>query len=235
VISKLVGSPMHEFAISTTIKVYVPEIVVQLKDFYADYLEDLGSYPSIYIHLKVLAQRLNEGVQEKEKSVLTEISNYHKDYLGKKELIDPKEFTLEDCQQTIANEYGFPDWLTLAQQTQKPYNLNFEHAVSLLLSGNLTSLTELITDKPQLLQTRSQYGHQATLLNYAGSNGVEFWRQQVPSNLPEITRFLINAGADKSATMKVYGGHYNTYELVVTSAHPEAAGLMEEMKEALQG
>ena len=77
---------------------------------------------------------------------------------------------------------------------------------------------------------RSQYGHRASLLNYAGSNGVEFWRQQVPLNLAEIVIYLLEAGADKNATMKVYGGEFNTFELLTTSIHPLRARIMEEMK-----
>jgi len=59
---------------------------------------------------------------------------------------------------------------------------------------------------------------------------VAFWRQQVPLNLVAITEFLLEAGADRRATMKVYGGAFDTYSLLVTSVHPLAAGILEEMK-----
>ena len=87
-----------------------------------------------------------------------------------------------------------------------------------------------IRDSPYLLSATSSYGHQATLLHYVASNGVEFWRQQVPMNLPAITSYLLSAGANRDATMKVYGGDFDTYALLVSSAHPLAVGVLEEMK-----
>ena len=53
---------------------------------------------------------------------------------------------------------------------------------------------------------RSQYGHSATLLHYAGTNGVESYRQVVPLNLAEIVDFLIAAGADQHSKANIYGG-----------------------------
>ena len=214
-------------------KAYIPNLISELKEFYKDYLHDLASYSNIPTHLDALAQRMHIGIKENQPSILSEISNYHKDYLGKIELIDPQHFSLNDCRQTIAHEYGFTNWKTLSNKSDLQYNYKFEKAINHLLEGNLTALKNLITNNPDLLTARSKYGHQATLLNYAGSNGVEFWRQQVPLNLPELVLYLLEAGADKTATMKVYGGEFNTYELLSTSIHPLKAGLMDEMKSIL--
>ena len=215
-------------------KVYVPEIVVELRNFYGNYLYDINSYSSIQEHLGAIAQRMYEGIKQNLPFIKTEISNYHKDFLGKKELIDPNLFSLIDCQQTIANEYGYQNWEEVNQYSKINYNNIFENAVNLMLEGNLIALKNLIEENPNLLTLKSKYGHEATLLNYAASNGVEFWRQQVPMNLPEIVSYLIEVGVDKSATMKVYGGNYNTYELLITSIHPLKAGILEEMKVLLK-
>jgi len=211
-------------------KIYIPSIVKELQDFYGELLYSIDSFPNIPTHLTALAQRLSEGVQQSHPAIFSEISNYHKDYLGKKERINPNSFSLADCQQTIANEYGFSNWKAVQQLGNLQYDFKFEQAVNLLLSGKITTLKELITAHPYLLSTTSPYGHQATLLHYVASNGVEFWRQQVPLNLPEITSYLLLAGADKETTMKVYGGDFDTYALLVTSAHPHGAGIMDEMK-----
>lgn len=67
------------------------------------------------------------------------------------------------------------------------------------------------------------------LLHYVASNGVELWRQNVPRNLPAICEMLLLKGANASAKMSVYGGYYDTLSLLLTSAHPKAAGLMDEL------
>ena len=121
-------------------KPYVPSIVVQLKDFYGDKLYNIGSYSTIQSHLSVLAEHMYEGVQENHNAIITEISNYHKDFLGKEEEINKHSFSLADCQQAIANEYGFTNWQELSHNTNQPYNKKFELAINLLLDGNLSLL-----------------------------------------------------------------------------------------------
>ena len=214
-------------------KIYIPSIVQELQTFYGELLYSPTSFLNIPSHLAALAQRMYKGVQEQESVIFTEISNYHKDFLGKKEKINPLTFTLEDCQQTIANEYGFSDWEAVKQLGDVQYDFQFERAVNLLLAGDSPTLQQLITQYPYLLSATSSYGHQATLLHYVASNGVEFWRQQVPMNLPAITSYLLSVGTDIDARMKVYGGNFDTYALLTSSAHPKAAGILEEMKEIL--
>ena len=213
--------------------VYVPEIVNELKEFYEDRLVDLKSYDTIHEHLSAIAIRMYEGIKQNLPFIKTEISNYHIDCLGKEQLIELNQFTLKDCQQTIANEYGFPTWEILHRQTDIEYNYSFETAINLMLAGDFAELKNLITSEPILLTQRSNYGHKATLLNYAGSNGVEMWRQQVPLNLAQIVKYLLASGADISATMNVYGGEFDTYAMVSTSIHPVKAGIIEEMKVVL--
>lgn len=63
------------------------------------------------------------------------------------------------------------------------------------------------------------------MLHYVAANGVEDCRQRVPSNAPEIVRCLVVHGADVSARANMYGGEQTTLALLLTSAHPRAAGL----------
>ncbi len=215
-------------------KLYIPDHVNELQKFYGSLLYDLDAFPTIISHLAALAQRMLEGVRKNAPCIIQEISNYHKDYLGKISKIDNRSFSLNDCHQTIANEYGYSDWTEVEQLAKVKYNLKFERAVTLLLEGELSALEKLISAQPELLSTRSNYGHKATLLHYTASNGVEMWRQQVPYNLPAISNILIESGAIKGATIPVYNGEFTTYELLVTSIHPLQAGIMEQMKDLLK-
>ena len=212
-------------------KVYKHQIINDLESFYEKRLTAYVEFPIIKNHLSELANHLYKGVQAKVPAVYSQINNYNSNYLGKdvKELQN-LQLTLADCQHTIANEYGFKNWKAVQDLKNLKYNFLFEKSVNTLLEGNLDGLQLVLEKHPQLLKTTSQYGHRATLLHYVGSNGVEMWRQKVPMNLPEITKYLLKLGADKNAKMEVYGGEFDVLSLLVTSAHPFAAGVGEEMK-----
>ena len=214
-------------------KIYKPFIVNELERFYGSVLTDIQSYPNIQSHLQAIAEKMWEGIPSNHPSILREVSNYHSSFLGKqnKELIE-STLDFSDCQHTIANEYGFKNWEAVEQLGDLQYNFEFEKTVNALLEGDFELVKSQILKYPQLLFTTSNYGHQATLLHYTANNGVEMWRQKIPNNLVEITKYLIAEGADKNAKMKVYGGEFDTYSLLVSSAHPHEAGIKEEMKKA---
>ena len=44
---------------------------------------------------------------------------------------------------------------------------------------------------------------------------------------------LLDAGADVDAKIEVYGGLHSTLELLLSSAHPRAAGLLDDMAQML--
>ena len=66
------------------------------------------------------------------------------------------------------------------------------------------------------------------------SETLELWRQQVPANLPNLTRLLLARGADPKAVVYVYGGAYTAAELLATSVHPFRVGVGEETLQLLQ-
>jgi len=215
-------------------KVYQAKVVKEINDFYGELLYELQQFSNIVDHLEALANRMYEGVKTGVECIFTEINNYHKDYLGKPtEQLQILNLTLEDCKMAIANEYGFIDWKALVQLGQIAYNIPFEQAVNAILSGDLIQLKILLRQNPNLIDQYSQYGHAATLLNYVASNGIEFWRQKVPLNLVEITEYLLVCGADRDATMNVYGGKFDTLSLISTSAHPKQAGVLKGMETLL--
>lgn len=214
--------------------IYQSHAVREVISFYGPILNPIYTRKTIYKHLETLADLLWQGIMDKNPVVHYEVSNYHPDYLGASlEEIQRASLGLTDARQTIASEYGFANWEAIRVLGNKKYDLNFELAVHHLLRGNLSDLEALLSTHPELVEQKSSYGHQATLLHYVGSNGVEIWRQQVPQNLPALTKLLLDKGADKTAQMVVYGGTFDTLSLLDTSAHPFAAGVANEVQAIL--
>lgn len=180
-----------------------------------------------------MAQNLMVAYQAKKTAAVIEINNYHPDYLGKPESeIRQKELVEADFMHTIANEYGFTNWVQVEKEGQIPIDQDFEKAVDLLLAGKKAELEALLEEKPHLISAHSSFGHKVLLIHYVGSNGVELWRQVVPLNLAEITQMLIKKGADKQAMANVYGGS-SLAGLVSTSSHPWEAGVAEAVLDLL--
>jgi hypothetical protein len=128
---------------------------------------------------------------------------------------------LDDCRLAVAREHGFAD-IAAANGQHRP---SFEEAVDALIHGDLELLKTLLDTEPDLIHARSAFGHRATLLHYVGSNGVETWRQVVPSSIVAITDYLLAQGAEVDASANMYGGGTSTLTLVSTSAHPKTAGV----------
>lgn len=180
------------------------------------------SYPkplSIKERLSLFAETLWATYQKGNDVILSEINNYHPKYLSKSwEDIKSIGFEKEDAFDTLSYEYGFSNWASI---TDAPLNIPFERAVDAILDGDQTSLNKLLVEDPTLVNTHSSFGHQATLLHYLGNNGVELYRQVIPANISELLTYLIQAGADPMATMKVYGGDFKMIDLFMTSVHPK--------------
>lgn len=206
-------------------KIYQAPIVNELISFYGELLRPKPS-DSIYVYLSKLASKMYDEIKQKENCLYAQLNNYHPNYLGTPVLVlKDIEFELEDCQHSIANEYGFSSWSEVQALEHIYFNIEFELCVEAVINGALKFLKNALDDRPDLIRTKSQFGHNATLLHYTASNGIEFWRQQVPMNLEDIIKILLNAGADKSALMDVYGGRFTAFELYTSSAHPKDSGM----------
>ena len=180
------------------------------------------------------ARRILAAHQSGNRAVVTHIGCWHPELAGCGiEEVLSREFTLEDARQTIAREYGFADWATAEARGTSPPDADFEAAVDALLCGDVDALRGLLNRKPPLVTDRSAYGHRSTLLHYVGSNGVETHRQVVPRNLAAVTQVLVDAGADVNATAEMYGGGSTTIALLITSSHPAAAGVVDEVVRVL--
>ena len=72
------------------------------------------------------------------------------------------------------------------------------------------------------------------LLHHVAANGIEVERQlQTPPNAVGIMRLLLERGAEPDAICDAYGADDTTLGLLVSSAHPAAAGVQAALVEEL--
>lgn len=145
---------------------------------------------------------------------------------------------LADAQFFVARGHGFASWPKFAKHLEglaranSPVS-NFEAAVDAIVSGDLATLEKLLSETPELVRTRSTREHRSTLLHYVSANGVEDFRQKTPKNIVEITKLLLQRGADVNAESEAYGGRSTALGLTATSCHPEEAGVQLPLMELL--
>ncbi len=155
------------------------------------------------------------------------VSNYHPDWLGAtSSAIFNASLPTSELELTILKEYGFHHWDELSF-SPIPLQHHFELAIDYLLTGKFLSLRELLETNPELLHMHSHYGHKAGLIHYIGTNGIELWRQQVPENIGEMTRLLLEYGANPLMNNHIYGGTDHVASLIKSSAHSWDAGVGE--------
>ena len=152
--------------------------------------------------------------------------------------------SIEDARLAIARYYDFLDWPSLAAHVEavsKPGPVfEFESAIEAVINGALAALKEALRRDPALIRARSSRVccfdppvHRATLLHYGAANGVEGYRQRTPLEAVEITRTLLQAGAEPDALADMYGAECTTMSMLVSSSHPASAGLQVPLVELL--
>lgn len=214
--------------------VYACEEVREVIRLHEDLFNDAFRRIPIREQLDRQAQRMVEAHESGNKAVTTHVTCWHPELTGHSvEEIMERELTLDDARETVAREYGFNNWSDAEKRGTEPPNPNFEAAVDALLAGDVAALKALLEQQPSLIHEQSSFGHRSTLLHYVGCNGVETYRQVVPSNLAEIAQLLIDAGSDVNATAEMYGGNCTTIALLITSAFPAEAGVVDEVVKVL--
>lgn len=206
------------------ISIHKGMVVAGLINYYDRLLYDYQEDMTVRQRLRIIAERLWKAYQYDNRVVLNQINNYNPKYISKSWIdIKSEGFYEQDAYDTIACEYGYKSW---DEVPTTPIDIAFAKAIDIMLAGDVDTLKQMLAIDPSLVVRRSHYAHRATLLHYLGSNGVELYRQVVPSNLAEVITILLAHGADHKATMPVYGGNFTMIDLLKTSAHPKAAGLL---------
>ena len=212
--------------------VYVPKVVAKCRELYAD--APIAKFSSTTELIDAHAEILHAAHGAKNDAVVQQINNWHPELIGKPaDVVFAYDFKLDDARWALSRECGYKNWDD-ATEKSRPIDVPFENAVDLALAGDLSELHAALSDRPNLLQQTSPFGHEATILLYMGSNGVEFWRQVVPENICDIVRLLVKMGADPNATANVYGGQCDVLALASSSAHPVAAGIADELNALLK-
>ncbi len=140
-----------------------------------------------------------------------------------------RSLTDADFRLALAREHGYADWPAV-EVGQAPVPA-FEAAVEAVLAGDIDALASMLD--ADLVTARSHWGHRATLLHHLAANGVEIHRQRVPMRAVAVAGLLLSRGARADATIWAYGTTRTTLDLLVTSAHPRAAGVADELVRVL--
>lgn len=210
-----------------SIEIYQPNVVLGIKNYYGHLLYNYAEGDTIKSRLEKLGAALWHAYKANNSVVRNEINNYHPNFLSRTwEAIKASNFREADAYIAVAAQYGYSNWDDVPNDE---IDIVFEKAIDALLNGDLRQLNEYFILDPSLATKKSQYGHGAALIHYVGSNGFELYRQVVPMNLPLLLDYLVKAGCDLNAKMNVYGGQFEMIELLNTSAHPKAAGILEEV------
>jgi ankyrin repeat protein len=146
--------------------------------------------------------------------------------------------TLSDAQFFVARAHGFSSWPAFVRHLDALAGADshisaFESAADAIAAGDAATLLRLLTKYPDLVRARSTREHRSTLLHYVSANGIEDYRQMTPPNIVEITRLLLDAGADVNAESEAYGGGSTALGLTATSCHPEDAGVQTALMDLL--
>lgn len=143
----------------------------------------------------------------------------------------------DDARQVVAHRHAFGRWEELARHAAamaaRAEAWRFERAVEAVVQGDEAALRDAIAADPALVRARSARRHHATLLHYLAANGVEGARQRTPPNAEAVMAMLLDAGADPNAPCDAYDTRCSILSLLVSSAHPHAAGLQLALAERL--
>lgn len=147
-------------------------------------------------------------------------------------------YAQRDARAIIAREQHFETYAEFvahveARKLEDSSVARFESAVEAVINGDAATLERLLREHPELVHARSTRQHRSTLLHYVGANGIEGFRQKTPKNAVDITRILVDAGADVNEVAEMYGGGSTTLGLVATSVHPWLAGVQMPLLELL--
>lgn len=216
-------------------EVYIDKDIVAVRELHREVLQIDRTQISIPELLQQQAHNIHSGHAQGNHAVRFHLGCWCTELIGKSAAdIMAAKLTLEQAQQAIASEYGFSSWGAVEALDDPAFDTVFESAVDMVIGGQVTELTSSLAKYPELSQQISRFPHGATLLHYIGANGVESHRQVTPYNAADVTRCLIEAGADVNAEANMYGGGSTTLGLLLSSAHPANAGVVDQVADVLR-
>lgn len=185
--------------------------------------------------LKLQAKQIHRQYRDRIESAAARVLAHHP-RLQQRTLLEAREVTLAlaDAQLVIAREYGFDTWNALKRYVEiasqcaelRPHP-RFGEALSALDAGDLDHLRALVTADASLVRARGfldpppNYFSAATLLHCVAGNP---FRSPLPTNVVDVARFLIRAGADVNAKTLAPTDGATTMDLIITSAHASEVG-----------
>jgi hypothetical protein len=215
-------------------EVYIADAVSDVLRLYGDLIGESAWQRSAREQLKLLADRLTEGVRMHLPGAAVELANWLPSRHGRsgQDWFD-RMLSRDDALATVAGAHGFSSWAAAEADGQARADPVLEAAIESLLAGDIAAVRRAMVEYPDLVERRSHYGHRATLLHYLAANGVETYRQRVPRCAPALAALLIERGADPCATAAAYGAALTTRALLISSSHPTAAGIAGELLSVL--
>lgn len=144
--------------------------------------------------------------------------------------------TAGEARLAVARNHWYADWDDAQAHGQDTVDTRFEAAADAVHAGDVDTLRRSLDRWPELVAMRSPFPHRQTLLHHVAANGIEAERQvRAPANAVDVLRLLIERGADPDAACDSYGGGpgATTLCLLVSSAHPAAAGTQAALVEEL--
>lgn len=207
--------------------------VQNVQDLYGSLIQ-LGEAPSFLQWAQAMANRLKEGFEHQHPGAGVEIRNYEPSLGGApSSQLFSTSFSSEDLFDLFARSLHFTSWAHLLEVPEWG-TVPFQEAVDALVGGEIRQLEALLRAHPGLVGAHSPFGHQAGLVHYLAVNGVETWRQQVPSNFLAIAELLLRYGADPQQGHQIYGGTATLQGLMETSSHLKAAGILEQLLDIME-
>lgn len=216
--------------------VFVSEPVSQVLRLYDGLVDERAWTRTAREQIEQLADRLLEGHGARLPGAAVELHNWLPN-AGKRSPEELFELSLSrsEALETVARSHGFANWREVELAEQKRGDPVFERAIEDLLVGDIAGLVSALDRVPDLIVRRSHYGHRATLLHYLAANGVETYRQRVSLNASAVATILVQRGADVLATASMYGKTQTVRGLLLSSGHPRAAGVTNDVLAVIDG
>jgi Ankyrin repeats (3 copies) len=167
--------------------------------------------------LKHQAKSLLKGLAAHDLAGAQRVREFHPRFTNTSDAeIFSAHFRLTDAQLIIAREAGFSSWVRLKHQVERTQNHDrpklpmheriqdpvFRRGVDLIDAGDVAGLRAHLQQHPDLIRRRvsfegENYFRNPSLLEFIAENPVR--RGQLPSNIVEVAKVLLDAGAERSA------------------------------------